>query len=168
MIRRKAISLLSLILLFSVITQALSAQEFKLSDYLKEGKKDATLSVITMLQDASKYKNSKVIIEKGTYHFYPEKAYEKYCFITNHDNSLRRIAFPIIDFDGLTIDANGATFIFHGVMMPFHIENSKNIDISGLTIDWYLPLHGEGLIIANDTINTTFDIRLADNMLKLK
>ena len=161
---RKKIRLLSLVLLFSIIPQTLSSQVFKLSDYLKEGEKDATLSVITMLQDASKYKNSKVIIGKGTYHFYPEKAYEQYCFITNHDNSLRRIAFPINDFDGLTIEAKGAKFIFHGVMMPFNIENSKNIDISGLTIDWYLPLHGEGLIEANDTINNTFDLRLADNM----
>ncbi len=164
MTKEKKISLLPLVLMFSIITQALSAQEFKLSDYLKEGEKDATLSVITMLQDASKHKNSKVTIEKGTYHFYPEKAYEQYCFITNHDNSLRRIAFPINDFDGLTIDAKDAKLIFHGVMMPFNIENSKNIDISGLTIDWYLPLHGEGIIEANDTINNTFDLRLAENM----
>jgi len=164
MIKIKTFSLLLLVLLFSIITQALSAQEFKLSDYLKEGEKDATLSVITMLQDASKHKNSKVIIEKGTYHFYPEKAYEQYCFITNHDNSLRRIAFPINNFDGLTIDAKDAKFIFHGVMMPFNIENSENIKISGLTIDWYIPLHSEGLIEANDTINNSFDIRLAENM----
>jgi parallel beta-helix repeat protein len=164
MIRGKKISLLLLVLLFSITTKALLAQEFKLSDYLKEGEKDATLSVIIMLQDASKHKNSKVIIEKGTYHFYPEKAYEQYCFITNHDNSLRRIAFPINDFDGLTIDAKDAKFIFHGVMMPFNIENSKNIDISGFTIDWHLPLHSEGMIVANDTVNNTFDLRLADNM----
>lgn len=49
-------------------------------------------------------------------------------------------------------------------MMPFNIENSKNIDISGLTIDWHLPLHGEGLIEANDNINNSFDIRLSENM----
>lgn len=147
-----------------MITGSIFTQEFKLSNYLNETEKDATLSVITMLQDASKYKNSSIIIEKGTYHFYPEKAYEQYSFITNHDNSLRRIAFPINDFNGLTINAKGAKFIFHGVMMPFNIENSKNIDISGLTIDWHLPLHGEGLIEANDTINNTFDIRLAENM----
>jgi len=105
---RKKINCLQLFFWFTTVTQTLFAQEFKLSDYLKKGEKDATLSVITMLQDASKHKNSRVVIEKGTYHFYPEKAYEQYCFITNHDNSLRRIAFPINDFDGLTIDAKGA------------------------------------------------------------
>jgi len=152
------------LLLFTIIVQSLFAQEFRLSDYLKEGEKDATLSVITMLQDASKYKDSKVIVEKGTYHFYPEKAYEKYTYITNHDNTLRRIAFPINNFDGLTIEANDAKFIFHGIMMPFNIENSKNIDISGLTIDWHIPIHSESMIVANDTINHTFNLRIADNI----
>lgn len=155
---------LSLLLLFTIIAQSLFAQEFRLSNYLKEGEKDATLSVITMLQDASKYKNSKVVIEKGTYHFYPEKAYEKYTFITNHDNTLRRIAFPVNNVDGLTIEANDSKFIFHGIMMPFNIENSKNIDISGLTIDWHIPIHSESMIVANDTTNHTFDIRIADNI----
>ncbi len=159
----KRINLL-LLLLVTIIAQSLFAQEFRLSDYLKEGEKDATLSVITMLQDASKYKDSKVIVEKGTYHFYPEKAYEKYTFITNHDNTLRRIAFPVNNFDGLTIEANDSKFIFHGIMMPFNIENSKNIDISGLTIDWHIPIHSESMIVANDTINHTFDIRIADNI----
>ena len=152
------------LLLFTIIVQSLFAQEFRLSDYLKEGEKDATLSVITMLQDASKYKDSKVIVEKGTYHFYPEKAYEKYTFITNHDNTLRRVAFPVNKFDGLTIEANDAKFIFHGIMMPFNIENSKNIDISGLTIDWHIPIHSESMIVANDTINHTFNLRIADNI----
>lgn len=155
---------LSLLLLFTIIVQSLFAQEFRLGNYLKEGEKDATLSVIAMLQDASKYKNSKVVIEKGTYHFYPEKAYEKYTYITNHDNTLRRIAFPVNNFDGLTIEANDAKFIFHGIMMPFNIENSKNIDISGLTIDWHIPIHSESMVVANDTINHTFDIRIADNI----
>ncbi|HAN78697.1 MAG TPA: alpha-galactosidase [Bacteroidales bacterium] len=158
------IKLLKLLSLFVLWSQTLLAQEFNLSNYLKKGEKDATLSVFTMLQDAAKHKNSKVIIEKGTYHFYPEKAYEQYCFVTNHDNSMRRIAFNIKNFDGLTIEANDAKFIFHGVMMPFNIENSKNIDISGFTIDWHLPLHGEGIIEATDTANKTFDLRLADNM----
>lgn len=152
------------LLLFTIIAQSLFAQEFRLSNYLKEGEKDATLSVITMLQDASKHKNSKVFIEKGTYHFYPEKAYEKYTYITNHDNTLRRIAFPINNFDGLTIEANDAKFIFHGIMMPFNIENSKNIDISGLTIDWHIPVHSESMVVANDTINHTFDLGIADNI----
>lgn len=53
---RKKIKWSQLLLWFSILTQTIFAQEFKLSDYLKKGEKDATLSVITMLQDASKHK----------------------------------------------------------------------------------------------------------------
>lgn len=160
----KTTRMLLVSLLGIFITQIVFAQEFKLSSYLNENEKDATLAVVTMLQEASQYKDSKVIIEEGTYHFYPEKAYEQYCYVSNHDNTMRRIAFPIKDFDGLTLVANGAKFIFHGVMMPFLIENSKNVDISGFTIDWHIPLHGEALIEATDPQNQSIDLRVADNL----
>lgn len=152
-----------LIPLFCIITPSF-AQEFRLSNYLRDGEKDATLAVVTMLDEASQHKDSEVIIEQGTYHFYPEKAFEQYCYVSNHDNTMRRIAFPIKDFDGLTLDASGAEFIFHGVMMPFLIEDSKNIDISNFTIDWHIPLHSEALIEASDSVNKTIDIRISDNI----
>lgn len=149
---------------FLVLCLAMSssfyAQIFRLSDYLGENEKDATLAMISLLQDAVKHKNSKVIVEKGTYHFYPEKAYEQYTYITNHDNSLRRTAFPIKNFKGLTIDANHSTFIFHGVMMPFNIEESHDVTVSNLSIDWHMPLHSEALVVAEDSVNNTFDIQI--------
>lgn len=146
------------------LVQILYAQEFRLSNYLNKDEKDATLAVITMLQDASQYKNSKVIIEEGVYHFYPEKAYEQYSYVSNHDNTMRRIAFPIKGFDGLTLQASGAKFIFHGVMMPFLIEDSKNISISGFTVDWHVPLHSEALVVANDQDNGSMDLKISDNI----
>lgn len=146
-----------------MLVQKLHAQDFRLSNYLNENEKDVTLAVLTMLQDASEYKDSKVIIEEGVYHFYPEKAYEQYSFVSNHDNTMRRIAFPIKGFDGLTLQASGAKFIFHGLMMPFLIEDSKNVDISGFSIDWHIPLHSEALVVANDQENGSVDLKIAES-----
>ncbi|SIS78604.1 alpha-1,3-galactosidase-related protein [Belliella pelovolcani] len=146
-----------------MLVQKLHAQDFRLSNYLNENEKDATLAVLTMLQDASEYKNSKVIIEEGVYHFYPEKAYEQYSFVSNHDNTMRRIAFPIKGFDGLTLQASGAKFIFHGLMMPFLIEDSKKVNISGFSIDWHIPLHSEALVVANDQENGSVDLKIAES-----
>lgn len=159
----KLLKILAIVPAFFLV-QILHAQEFRLSNYLKKGEKDATLAVMAMLQDASKHKDSKVIIEEGTYHFYPEKAYEQYSYVSNHDNTLRRIAFPIKGFDGLTLQGSGAKLIFHGVMMPFLIEDSKNIAISGFTIDWHVPLHSEALVVANDQDNGSMDLKIADNI----
>jgi len=32
-------------------------------------------------------------------------------------------------FKNTTIDGNGATFIFHGIMIPFLVDGSQNITI---------------------------------------
>ncbi len=138
------------------------AKDLHLRDYICNDSRDVTLAVFNILKDASNTDDPKIIIEKGVYHFYPEKAYQKYCFISNHDNSMRRIAFPIIDFEKLEIEGNDAQLIFHGLMMPFLIENSKNVEISGISIDWDISLHSEAVIIANDSINNSFDIKISN------
>ena len=137
--------------------------ELNLKHYLKKGEKDATLAVLRMLDDAAVKKNVKIVIEEGTYHFFPEKAFEKYCYVSNHDNGMRRIAFPIIGFDELTIEGHNAKFIFHGVMMPFNVEESKNVCISGITIDWHIPLHSEALVVANNVNENSFDLRISED-----
>lgn len=152
------IIIVSILLLFQTSVQA---KDLYLKNYLDKGKKDVTPSVHRMLQEARKYEDVRIIIDEGEYHFYPEKAFEKYCYVSNHDNTMRRIAFPLIDFSNLEIEGRNARFIFHGPMMPFDIEDSRNIKISGITIDWHIPLHSEALIIGNDENNHTFDINIS-------
>ena len=131
--------------------------------YFNEELNDYTPVFLKMIEDAKKNNISKINIDSGTYHFYPDKAYEKYCCISNHDNGLRRTPFPIIGFDGLEIQADNARFIFHGLMLPFIIEDSRNISLSGFSIDWELPLASEALVVANNNDNKTFDIRISSS-----
>lgn len=138
------------------------SKEFNLKDYLKTRETDATLAVLEMLGDAAGFDNSTISIEEGEYHFYPEKAFEKYCSVSNHDNSLRRIAFPLIGYKGLKIAGKNARLIFHGLMMPFNIEDCQNIRISGISIDWQIPLHSEATIEANNPEEGNFDLRISE------
>jgi parallel beta-helix repeat protein len=153
-----------LFVLLSILIFSSSAftKDIYLKDYLISGKKDVTPFVYEMLKDAKKSKATKIIIDEGEYHFYSEKAFEKYCHVSNHDNTMRKIAFPIIGFEKLEIIGNNARFIFHGPMMPFNIEDSKDIKISGISIDWHIPLHSEGLIVANNEIEKTFDLQISN------
>lgn len=130
-------------------------------DYEMGNSEDCTPVALQMMNDARKHNVSKIHIAPGTYHFYPDKAYEKYCFISNHDDGLRRTPFPVIGFDGLIIEAEDAKFIFHGLMVPFIIEESAQIEISGFSIDWELPLASEALVVARDEANKTFDISIS-------
>lgn len=146
-----------------IISQFTSvASDFYLKDYINPNQKDVTPAVYELLSEAKNKGSVRIYIDEGEYHFFPEKAFEKYCYVSNHDNTMRRIAFPIIGFDDLEIVGDNAHFIFHGPMMPFDIEDSKNIKISGIDINWHVPLHSEARVVANNKEQGTFDLQIGE------
>ncbi|NME71814.1 alpha-1,3-galactosidase-related protein [Flammeovirga aprica] len=136
------------------------AQTIHLKDYNIAEVKDATPVVVKAIEDAKAKGIRKIKFPKGTYHFYKTFAPDFYCAITNNDNGLKRTPFPIMGFHELEIDGNGAEFIFHGKMIPFIIENSENITIRNLSIDWEKPFYIEGEVIANNPDTKTFDVKI--------
>lgn len=131
-----------------------------MKDFSIENVKDVTPIVVEALEKCKKEGFSTLSFPKGIYHFYPTFAPERYCEITNNDNGLKRTAFPIIDFHNFVIDGNGSDFIYHGKMIPFIIEESSNIKITNVSIDWEVPFAIEGLVVANDAAKHTFDIEV--------
>lgn len=123
--------------------------------------KDATAAVVARMLQAKSKPISGIKFEKGTYHFYPDKGFEKFCYISNHGDLMVNTPFPIFNMKNLTIDGQGSTFIFHGVMIPFMVDNSTNISVKNVTIDWHEAFHSEGLIVANDEKNHTFDMQIS-------
>lgn len=137
-------------------TRQINAADYGLSDTVK----DATPYILKAIEACKAQGATKLILPKGRYEFYPDKAYEQYCAISNNSNGKKRIAFPLLNIKDLEIDGQGASLIFHGQMIPFVIENSKNISIRNLSIDWDKPLYGQATVIAVDSINKTFDIEI--------
>jgi len=123
---------------------------------------DATPALVSRILKANENPISEIKFEKGTYHFYPDKGFEKFCYISNHGDLMTNTPFPLFNMNNLVIDGQGSTFIFHGVMIPFLIDDSKNISVKNLSIDWYQSFHSEGLIIANDEANKTFDMQISN------
>ncbi len=123
---------------------------------------DATPAVIKRILEADVKPLSEIKFEKGTYHFYSEKGLEEFVHISNHCDVMINTAFPLKDLKNLTIDGQGSIFIFHGIMIPFLVDNSKNITIKNLSIDWNEPFHSEGKIVAIDEENKTFDMSIEE------
>lgn len=123
---------------------------------------DATFAIQKALVKCKELGAKKLIIPKGIYHFYPNLAYEQYDAISNHDNGLKRIGFPIIGMTDFEIDASGSSFIFHGYMVPFLLENSKNIQLKNFSIDWDKPFHLQGKVVHVDTIKKSFQLKISD------
>ncbi|CAM4323973.1 right-handed parallel beta-helix repeat-containing protein [Zobellia roscoffensis] len=140
-----------------------SVQKNRVSIFFsQENSSDATPVVLEEILKASQYPISEIKFEPGTYHFYPDKALEKFVHISNHNDVLVRTAMPISGMKNLTIDGQGAKFVFHGVMIPFLMENSSNITVKNLSIDWAVPFHSEALVVASDEKNRTFDIKISE------
>lgn len=108
---------------------------------------DATRPVLEALRRCKGSEGAVLELPKGTYHFYQDHAFEEYYFVTNNDHGLKRIAFPLIGYDGLTVEGNGSELIFHGRIMPFVVDGSKNITIRNLSIDYAIPFYAEGEIL---------------------
>lgn len=79
-------------------------------------KEDATPSVLARVLEAETQPISEIVFEKGVYHFYPDKALEVFCNISNHNDVFVYTAFPLFNLKNLTIDGQGSIFIFHGVL----------------------------------------------------
>lgn len=124
--------------------------------------KDYTPIVLEAIHKAEAEGAYKIVFEKGDYHFFNDKAFEKLCFVSNHDDGLRRIAFPIIGFDNFEIDGGGANFLFHGPMIPFAIEKSKNIKISNLSVNWEYTFSSELKVVATDKDKKSIDFKISD------
>ncbi|WP_193315991.1 right-handed parallel beta-helix repeat-containing protein [Flavicella marina] len=122
---------------------------------------DATLTVSQKILELQNKPDSKIIFEKGEYHFYPNKGVEKFVYISNHCDLMVNTAFPIDGFKGLTVDGQGSTFIFHGVMIPFLVNQSDNIHVKNLTVDWKNSFHSEGKIVATNEKNKSFDMAIS-------
>lgn len=96
---------------------------------------------------------NKLIIElkKGRYDFYPDDAVQKEYYISNHDqNQPKYIGICLEDWHDITIDANGAEFIFHGQMLPIAVVASSNITLENFSIDFENPHIAQVEILKND------------------
>lgn len=148
-----------------MVAVLVSAQSYEgmeeLVRFTSEISADASLAVLSRILEAGEKPISEMVFEKGTYHFYPDKAWQVYRHISNHDDQLTFTPFPIVGMENISIDGQGSTFIFHGVMIPFMVDGSKNVSIKNVSLDWEMPFHSEGLVVANNLAENTYDLKFS-------
>lgn len=82
------------------------------SNNFYKGEVDATPAFVGMINCLNQNGGGTLNIESGVYHFYPDKAVERFCHISNHDDGLRYTPFPIINMKDVAI-INGINIIFN-------------------------------------------------------
>ena len=142
------------VLLVAVIGQHAMAQNQQLNkvDVQSFGiSPNSGVNIVPKLRSIlEKYKDQPLYLSfpKGRYDLWPDQT----------KRSSATIAFLIEGMKNVTIDGNGASFIFHGKMQPFLIKNSSNVILKNFSVDWQRPYISQGVI---ENISSTFvDLRI--------
>ena len=125
------------------------------------GKIDCTPGLLKALEACKKSENAELIFPSGEYHFYPDFGVDKYYFVSNNDEGLKRIVFHLENFKNLTIDGHNSSFIFHGFVNPFVVDNSGNITFKNFSVDCSRTFHNEAIILANNPDG--IDVEIPEN-----
>lgn len=89
--------------------------------------------------------------EPGTYHFHPKGAAIREYYVSNHDQvASKSIGLALDEFHSLTLEGNGAQFIFHGRMLPLALTHSCNCTLKDFSIDHANPQIAQAEIVSND------------------
>lgn len=138
---RKKLFLLSIVsmLLISCVSKP-SVLTFGAKPNTKEDSSPAAIKLIEQLKARTETSHIAVTFPKGEYHFYPDSAFSREYYISNHDQTNpKSVAFALENLRNVTIDGQGSEFIFHGRMIPFSILNSQNITLKNFSIDFEIP-----------------------------
>lgn len=152
--------LIVLVLILSGCNQK-QAVTIKMSDYgLKpDSKENAIAAIIKAVTDSRKHPNTTLLFEKGRYDFWPDSAFTKTYFESNTTNDApKNLAVLIEGCRGLTLDGGGSEFVFHGAIQPISVDNSENITIKNVNIDWDIPLTAQAKVLATSPLNIDLEI----------
>ena len=134
--------LIAFVCFFNVL--AISAQDtinIKSFGYKPDFRVNAVPYVKKALAACKNKENVVLVFPKGRYDFWPQHVEEKLYYESNTDViPLRRCPILIEGVHNLTIDAMQSDFIFHDRMQPFTIDQSTNIKIKNVSVDWDIPM----------------------------
>ncbi|UOB18446.1 alpha-1,3-galactosidase-related protein [Abyssalbus ytuae] len=140
-------------ILFSGCAEKLKIKEINVSDYgiVPNTKKNFTKEINELIYNLNDEPVT-ILFPKGRYDFYPHSLYFRPYYETNtYDLNPKRLAILIEKKKNITIDAQGSDFIYHDHIQPFTVDNSENISIKNVNIDWDQPLTAEAEVIEADS-----------------
>lgn len=158
---------LLVILLLSTVA-IMNAQNLKVYDMSSFGlKPDTKKNASPVLQKAlqkikSEYKEGDSVVirfAEGQYNFYEKGAAIREYYISNHDqDNPKKVGIALEGMKNLTLDGNGAQFIFHGRMLPVSLLHSTNCSLKNFSIDFAIPHIAQIKIVeSNPETGITFE-----------
>lgn len=120
-----------------------------------DSRKNASALVQKMLDKikAETPQGEEVVIrfDAGRYDFHEKGATVREYYISNHDQTNpKKVGLALEDWHNLTIDGQGAQFVFHGRMLPLSLLRSENCRLQNFSIDFEQPHIAQVTVVEND------------------
>lgn len=148
------------LLLGLLLTSVVCAQEIRVYDVADFGMKansskniSATWQSLLKKINAEYKEGDSIVIcfHPGTYHFHEKGAAIKEYYISNHDqDNPKKVGISLEGMKHLTLDGGGASFVFHGRMLPISLLHSENCVLKNFSIDFANPHIAQVEIVKND------------------
>ncbi|HPE94878.1 MAG TPA: right-handed parallel beta-helix repeat-containing protein [Bacillota bacterium] len=130
---------------------------FHIDDYLDRSRGcDATQAVIDMIAAVRENGGGTIVFFKGEYHFYAHEAQQHTCYPYGCGGS-QKTAFLLTQMKDVTVDGGGSDFVFHGIIVPFICDGSKNIVLENFKVSYDRPFHTELLVTGRDEKTGSFE-----------
>lgn len=95
-------------------------------------------------------RNVTLSFDPGQYHFYGDQAARQEYYVSNHDQDQPKpTVFALEGWDGLTVEGNGAEFLFHGRLIPFALNGTTDCTLRHFSIDFAQPQIAQAEIVEN-------------------
>lgn len=147
---------ITLIILLSTMSSLMSfGQTFELDAYgILPGAGDLSEKIASALDIIRKQcrEGDSVTLRlmPGRYDFHPDEALQRTYYISNHDQTgSQAIGIALEGWDNLTLDGRGAELVFHGVMIPLAVTDSRGCTVKNLSIDFENPQIAQVRIVEN-------------------
>ena len=162
---RKHLILLLLLTLFQVSilakTRVYNMSQFGITPNSTENVSPLIQKAIeTIKAETNPSDKIKLVFSNGRYNFHEEGSFIRKYYISNHDQvNPKKVGIVIEDMNNLTLEGNGAQFVFHGRMIPIAILRSANCMIKDCSIDFETPHIAQIKVVQNDPTNgITFEV----------
>ncbi len=157
-----AIFLLGIALATSVFAFEFEKSELKAIGLIPDTGENMTPLIRKAIDRLKREGGGKLVLEPGRYDFWPEGASEEFLYVSNNDSGVNWKVFDLSEVENIEIDGQGAELIMHGKVSPFVVRGSRSIAIKNLAIDWEVPFHSEGDVVAVDPDGRYMDLRILE------
>lgn len=103
--------------------------------HLSPTTKNSTPEVVQALDAIRSAGGGELHFEQGEYHFFKDGTQAAFFAVCNNSACDKHMVFPILDMKDTVIDGHGSLFVFHDVVFPFMISNSRHISVRNITVD---------------------------------